>query len=222
MDTADKLSDWVRRLQALLSRNELYSQRQQARARYCPQLSYGRHFAPPGPTARTAAVMILLEFPSPGANWQSGSIPLTVRPPNLVDHPGQISLPGGRVEEAESAYDAAIREFCEELGVEEFPGEVIGPLFPMWGFNSNYFLTPFLAIRKHIVEYRPCSREVARLIHLPVAELLKDEQPSQRCFSRGSVSWNAGVFNYQEDCIWGATAMILAELAAILKQVAVA
>ena len=92
----------------------------------------------------------------------------------------------------------------------------------MWVFNSDYYLTPYLAVRILAVEYRPCSREVSRLIHLPVVELFKANPLSQRRCSRGRASWNARAIVYQQDCIWGATAMILAELAAVLRQVAVA
>jgi len=161
--------------------------------------------------------MILLQQPHRNSPWQDCFLPLTVRPLDLADHPGQISLPGGRLEGGESPQEAAEREFCEELGVHEFPGSVLGSLLPMWVFNSDYYLTPYLAVYSGPIDYCPCSREVVRVIQLPVSELLKVNQPSLGSFSRGCVNWHAGVFQYEQDCIWGATAMILAELAAVLR-----
>lgn len=212
--------NWPDRLEQLLLQNELLQQRQQSRARYCPDLSYGRHFAPPVPSARPAAVMILLEQPEPGAHWSRCTIPLTVRPDDLADHPGQISLPGGRLENVETYQEAATREFQEELGLDRFPGRVLGELLPLWVFNSNYRLRPFLAVHAGRLDYSPCQREVARLIHLPVAQLLLESTTvTHDVFSRGSVRWKAGVIRYQCDQIWGATAIILAELAALLRGV---
>lgn len=212
--------NWPDRMEQMLLQNQCLPQRQESRARYCPDLSYGRHFAPPIPSAKSAAVMILLEQPEPGAHWSQCTIPLTVRPDYLADHPGQISLPGGRLEDSESFEQAAKREFQEELGLDRFPGRILGPLLPMWVFNSNYRLQPFLAVHPGRLEYTPCQREVARLIHFPVAELLNDTATiSHDVFSRGAVRWKAGVYRYQGDQIWGATAIILAELAALLRAV---
>ncbi|MBX3420663.1 MAG: CoA pyrophosphatase [Pirellulaceae bacterium] len=192
-------------------------QRQQARMRYCPQMSYGRHFAPPSPSARPAAVMIFIHQPEPHAHWSRCSIPLTVRPDYLADHPGQISLPGGRLEANETYQQAAIREFSEELGVTPFPGRILGPLLPLWVFNSNYRLQPYVAWHTGNIDYHPCPREVARVIHLPVAELLADSAVRYGTFGRGQVRWQAGLYQLDGDQIWGATAIILAEVAAIFR-----
>ena len=164
--------------------------------------------------------MILLSSPNP-AHWSECCIPLTVRPQHLIDHPGR-SPPGGRLETSENFEQAAIREFCEELGVDRFPGRLIGPLLPLWVFNSDYRLQPFVAIHTGRLDYRPCPREVARVIRLPIAALCGESPPTgdtavqQSRFSRGGVSWRAGIFEYQQDQIWGATAIVLAELAALL------
>lgn len=44
---------------------------------------------------------------------------------------GRWELPGGRVETAESARDALVRECREELAVEVVPGEQLGPDVPL-------------------------------------------------------------------------------------------
>jgi 8-oxo-dGTP diphosphatase len=51
-------------------------------------------------------------------------------PPEAV---GRWELPGGRVEPAESARDALVRECREELAVEVVPGEQLGPDVPLPG-----------------------------------------------------------------------------------------
>src|SRR4051812_44121014 len=81
-------------------------------ARLQPELGYGRHFGPPLPGARQAAVLILL-YRSAG-EW---IVPLTLRPTTMAAHAGQISFPGGSVDDGESVSAAACRELEEELGV---------------------------------------------------------------------------------------------------------
>src|SRR5262245_8724188 len=59
-----------------------------------PELGYGRHAGPAPHTARNAAVILLLF--RRGGIWH---LPLTERPVSLARHAGQISLPGGAVDE---------------------------------------------------------------------------------------------------------------------------
>jgi 8-oxo-dGTP pyrophosphatase MutT (NUDIX family) len=141
---------------------------------------------------------------------------LTVRPKHLPDHPGQISLPGGRLEQGESRQDAAMREFAEEMGVP-LEGEIIGTLQPVYVFNSNYFVHPFLAISDRSLCYRPCRYEVARIIHLPIKRLIDPSLLSFADFHRGLVQWRAKAIRYGADQVWGATAVILGELSAVLE-----
>lgn len=185
--------------------------RHRGRSGFSPSLSYGRHFGPPSVTAKQAAVMIAIEPRE--AVW---SIPLTVRPNQLPDHPGQISLPGGRLEGQESHLEAAHREFAEELGAT-LTGRVVGELQPIYVFNSDYYVRPFVAVCDQQLNYRPCRQEVERVIHLPLNVLRDATLHSQRCFSRGLMHWRARVISYGNDLIWGATAVILGELAVVLQ-----
>ena len=186
--------------------------RHAGRMRFSPSLSYGRHFGPPAPTAKQAAVMIMLEATNSG--W---TIPLTERPKHLPDHPGQISLPGGRVEAGESHLEAACREFAEELGTASFPGEFVGELQPIYVYNSDYFVRPFVAVCDQRLAYIPCEREVERVIHLPVEQLLDDSRLTEQVFRRGDASWHAKTIHCEDALIWGATAIILGEFARILQ-----
>ncbi len=178
---------------------------------FSPSLSYGRHFGPPLPSARQAAVMILLE---PGND--SWSIPLTVRSNHLPDHPGQISLPGGRLEAGESFQQAAEREFGEELGCVPFPGQVVGALLPLYVFHSNYYVQPIVAISHRRLEYVPCAREVTEVLQLPITSLSNSIAQPPQDFERGLVTWTAPTITCGNARIWGATAIVLGELLALL------
>jgi len=202
-------------LQQALAEPGLLCARQSVRAKFGPALSYGRHFGPPAPSARQAAVLVLLE--PRGGEW---TIPLTVRPDHLPDHPGQVSLPGGRLEAGESHQQAAEREFFEELGCQLSPAQILGELLPLYVYGSDYYVRSFVAISQRLYDYRPCPREVAQVVHLPLAALVKPGLPHEQQFTRGLATWTAPTITGGGAIVWGATAIILAELNALLQSFA--
>ncbi len=202
-------------LSLALDNDRLLRERQRSRAAFSPYLAYGRHFGPPLHNARPAAVMLLVEATSL-ADWPEWRIPLTVRSNHLPSHPGQISLPGGRVEVGESLVQAALRELSEELGIPNFNGQVIGPLQPLYVYNSNYQVTPFLAVCDQLENCLPCVQEVDRVIHLPLQSLMAASPKKTAYFSRGLAEWQAPVIAIGEDEVWGATAIVLGEFQALL------
>jgi 8-oxo-dGTP pyrophosphatase MutT (NUDIX family) len=184
-----------------------------ARARYQPELSYGRHFGPAPANARPAAVLLLL-YPKAGT-WH---LPLTLRPAHLLAHAGQISLPGGTVEPLERSEDAALRELSEELGVGPQGIKVLGQLSTLYLYRSNYLIEPWLAATDCAPDWQPNMAEVAELLEVPLAALgaPSSTQIEQRQ-DRGIV-FRAPAFRWQQHSIWGATAMILAELVALVDE----
>jgi 8-oxo-dGTP pyrophosphatase MutT (NUDIX family) len=56
-------------------------------------------------------------------------------------HPGQWALPGGRLDEGETAEVAALRELSEELGLALAPDSVLG-LLDDYSTRSGYRITP--------------------------------------------------------------------------------
>ncbi len=174
-----------------------------------PRLSYGRHQGPPSPTARPAAVLVAL--------WQSEDqwhIPMTVRQPHLASHSGQISLPGGAIEKNESPGQAALREAHEELGIAPQDVQLVGALPPLYLYNSDYLVTPLVARLRREPLWHPCRHEVAELFHLPLPWLGEQpiRPPHKTVMRRGHNEFSVPCFRYQGRVIWGATAMILAEL----------
>lgn len=211
---------WVEHITHRLGLSELAHLRRSGRQAFSPSLSYGRHFGPPRRASKAAAVMMMLEPISSSSRATTEvagyAIPLTVRPMHLPDHPGQVSLPGGRLEGNETYQQAAEREFCEELGLREFPGQVIGELSPLYVYNSDYFVRAFVATCPEPLVFKPCDYEVQEVVRLPLATLLDVDSYSAESFSHGNVHWHANTILAGNTTIWGATAIMLAELATVI------
>ena len=175
-----------------------------------PELAYGRHHGPVPESARRAAVLLMLE---PGrAGW---SIPAMLRPATMKTHAGQVSLPGGMVEQGESALITALREFQEELGAETAAVQVIGSLAPVFVFISNFAITPIVAISHQPLVLRPSPDEVDEVVHLPLAQLVDPACRDSHLIRRGGLVFRAPCFAIARQQVWGATSLILAEFAAL-------
>lgn len=185
-----------------------------AQARFEPELSCGRHFAPPRPDARAAAVAVLLYRQD--KDWY---IPLTRRVATLAAHAGQISLPGGTAEPGETPEDAALRELREELGIAREGIELLGRLSPLYLFVTNYSITPCVAAIDARPPFTPEPEEVAELIELPLGVLLDPAARGHHVHENRGLRMLVPHIAWRGHKIWGATSMILGELAAALEEV---
>ncbi len=193
-----------------------------AQARFAPDLGFGRHFAEPPADARRAAVIAVLycakELTSrPESVLSPWRIPLIVRPEHLEHHAGQVALPGGMIEEGESSGDAALRELHEELGVPRAGIELLGELSPLYVFASDNFVVPWVAIASFEPTFILNVDEVAAVVELPFANLLEESHIGSEIRKQNGLGFRAPFFRCGPHRIWGATAMILGELAAIVE-----
>jgi 8-oxo-dGTP pyrophosphatase MutT (NUDIX family) len=180
-------------------------------ARMAPQLTYGRHAGPAPCTARAAAVLLLLF--RRGDRWH---LPITERPVSLAHHGGQMSLPGGAIDDGETASDAAVRELREELGVTS-EVQLLGRLAECYVFASDFTITPWLAVAEREPQWRPHAGEVQSVVELPIEVLLQAEAIGRLTIERGPLVFHAPCIRFGEARIWGATNMILSEFADILR-----
>lgn len=175
-----------------------------------PRQGWRPNHVPAG--ARPAAGLILL--------YARGGAPhllLTVRAGGLPQHGGQVSLPGGKVEPAETIPAAALREAAEEVGVEASRVRLLGSLSPLYVFVSNFALHPVLGVAAAHPAFRPRSAEVRRVLEVPLAELLAaGRRPRRGILRRREGAARVAYLELRDERVWGATAMILAELLTML------
>jgi 8-oxo-dGTP pyrophosphatase MutT (NUDIX family) len=135
---------------------------------------------------------------------------LTERSPGEHRHAGQISLPGGQIDENESIEAAALREAYEEVGVEAESVTVVAELPRLWIPVSDFLVTPVLAWwhAPHPVRPRELA-EVSRVARLPVSVLV---DPANRLQIRHPSGYTGPAFQVDDLLIWGFTAGVLATL----------
>ena len=90
---------------------------------------------------------------------------------DMSRHAGQMALPGGRLHEAESAEECAMRELQEELGLSVKSQDVVG-LLDDFDTRSGFTITPVVIVcGAEPAALRPSKFEVAQLFVVAIPEL---------------------------------------------------
>jgi 8-oxo-dGTP pyrophosphatase MutT (NUDIX family) len=168
------------------------------------------------PAGATDGAALLLIYP----HDETLHVPLTVRGSGLRNHTGQVSLPGGRVDDGETFEQAALREAQEEIGVDPATVEILGPLTPLHIPVSGFLLHPIVGITSMRPAFQRAEWEVARIIEAPIATLadpaVVKREMRTRVVKGESIDVEVPYFDIDGEKVWGATAMVLAEFCAIL------
>jgi 8-oxo-dGTP pyrophosphatase MutT (NUDIX family) len=174
---------------------------------------------PPAPDhePRRGGVLILLY---PADDSEDLHLVLTRRTDKVGNHRGQISLPGGRVDPDDlSTARTALREACEEIGVCDDDLRLLGELTPLYIPPSDFTIHPHVAFLHRRPQFHPQPDEVAEVLEVPVSYLLDQNHILEEDWIiRGEVR-RVPFYHIHDSKVWGATAMVLAELAAVLEGV---
>lgn len=149
---------------------------------------------------RRAAVLLLLYD-----RLGEAHLLLTKRSDHLPSHPGQVSLPGGGREPRDrDLMHTALRETEEEVGIDRAQVRVIGRLDDVNTMGTGFIIRPYVGVADTAPTPRPADAEVARIIEVPVAEVLQVD---------AGLPPNAGIalmrYPLDGEDVWGATARIL-------------
>ncbi|MCE7946134.1 MAG: CoA pyrophosphatase [Chloroflexi bacterium CFX4] len=134
-------------------------------------------------------------------------------------HSGQISFPGGKREQGESAAQAALRETYEELGIALDTVEVLGNLTELYIPPSNYLVQPIVGRYAAQPCWQPKEDEVAEVIEVPLRLLFDDSLKGAEETVRYGYPFRIVYYNLFGHKVWGATASILSELEMRLRTV---
>jgi 8-oxo-dGTP pyrophosphatase MutT (NUDIX family) len=169
----------------------------------------------PSPTARPAAVLVLL---FPDATGEARVV-LTERVAYDGHHSGEVSFPGGKAEPGDAdAAATAIREAIEEIALDPVTAgvRVAGWLDVVFIPVSDFRIQPVVALAEREPVLDPNPHEVARILTPPASAFLPDA--GIEIVERTIGNWPLRYGGYQVDGlhVWGATARILGQLGALL------
>ena len=174
-----------------------------------------KEFIPEGLQPRLGSVLILF-YPEAGKIRTV----LMQRPDYEGTHSGQISFPGGKFEEQDADLArTALREAQEETGADCSCVEILGKLTELYIPPSNFHVHPFVGFTATAPVFSPDPTEVAELIHVDLEELTRTgiERSMIRFNKTLNKEMETPYFEIQGKTVWGATAMMIAELRAIIS-----
>ncbi len=141
----------------------------------------------------------------------------TKRSEQVKYHKGEISFPGGVVdEEYKELIRTALREAFEEIGLKENDVQIIGVLDDIVT-TTQFIVTPIVGLFPYPYPFRVSEVEIAELIEVPLSFLLAGENLSEREFSRGGQQEIIYFYQYGNHTTWGATARILKQFLDVIS-----
>jgi len=170
--------------------------------------AYGDQDARPDPTFLKAAAVLVPIVTRP----DELTVLFTRRTAHLKAHSGQISFPGGRIEQSDASEQAAaLRETDEEIGVAAASIEVIGRLAD-YHTRTGFRVTPVVGLVSVPFSLRVDAHEVDEVFEVPFSFLLDpaNHQLHSRELQGRQVQYYA--IPYRDYYIWGATAGMLVNL----------
>ncbi|ENK1243414.1 CoA pyrophosphatase [Clostridium sporogenes] len=179
---------------------------------------------------KRSSVMILLNKVGENIN-----IIFEVRALTLKNQPGDVCLPGGKIEKGESPLEAALRETVEELNIDKEKIKIMGQM-DYFISPYNFFMHPFVAMVEDAVMV-PNKEEVDHIFEVPIEFFLEN---SPTCYEVDIVPSIKGDFpfslikngknykfgkgtipeyfyQYEGKVIWGFTALIVKNFIDIIK-----
>ncbi len=180
-----------------------------------PDVTPEQRTPPPGMTPRIAAVLVLI-YPVDGVLH----VLLTRRTEQLRGHSGQISFPGGRRDPGDESFThTALRETCEELGICEADLDILGQMTTIYIPPSNFQVTPTVAYIPALPSLKPSPDEVAEVFGFALPDLLNPAFKREEIWTLNGVRRPVRFYQVGEHKVWGATAIMLAELEYRLRAV---
>lgn len=164
------------------------------------------------PPINSAVMLLLVPY------LEDWAIPFIQRSPVGKYHGGQIALPGGKAEPEDiNILGTALRECHEEIGVKPEDITIMGRLSDVYIPLSNFNITPFVGTIPKMPNFVLSKREVEEVIIIPLNELFDDKNKTSHLLYRHDQQIVAPGYKIGDHFIWGATAMMIAELETLFK-----
>jgi len=164
------------------------------------------------PSLRPAGVLLVVY-----AKDEDHSVLLNKRTELVEHHKGEISFPGGSMDDDdESLMHTALRETHEEMGIDPSDVEMLGQLDDMPTI-SNFLISTFVATIPYPYDFKPSEIEVAEVLEVPISHLRSEQSwRDEARFHEGELQVSRS-YVYQRHVIFGATAKVLANFLKVVE-----
>lgn len=159
----------------------------------------------PPSDSRQAAVLVPL-YVDTGELWTL----LTRRSEELPTHKGQIAFPGGKVEEGEELWQAALRESEEEIGLDGKRVLELGHLDEA-DTPSGFRIMPCVGVVPFPLVTEP-NGEIDEIFPVPISAFANPRMIEDRVVTIDGVSRQLRIFHIGGRQVWGLTARIIQNL----------
>ena len=135
-------------------------------------------------------------------------------------HSAQIGFPGGKMEAGDADLEAtALREAHEEVGVKPNQVEIIGKLSDLYIPPSGYLVQPYIGYTNDKPNFIRDENEVAQLIEVSADTIMDESIVGKKKIQLGGskLKIKYPFFDVNGHTVWGATAMMISELKAVIK-----
>jgi 8-oxo-dGTP pyrophosphatase MutT (NUDIX family) len=166
--------------------------------------------------ARLGAVLILFYPKENGIHTV-----LIQRPTYDGVHSAQVAFPGGKKEEDDnSLIETALREAEEEVGINTNLVTVAGELTKLYIPPSNFLVTPVVGFCEAQPLFVPQQTEVDEIVEVDLATLTNEKLINEKVIHlQQNISLNVKYYDIYGKTVWGATAMMIAEMNELLKRI---
>lgn len=169
-----------------------------------PCLEQHLSFAPRPRCAEASVLLALTDEAHP-------RVLLTRRSMQLSSHAGEVSLPGGKRDPADTSnIVVALREAHEETGLDPFAVRLLGEL-PSLRARSGIWVKPIIGVIPPDYPLVAQPSEIDRMFYVPLAELLA-RPPQAHLIDLNGLRLAVPSFQIDNEIIWGLTGRILVSM----------
>ncbi|AOE49582.1 CoA pyrophosphatase [Kangiella sediminilitoris] len=141
---------------------------------------------------------------------------LTQRAEHLRHHAGQISFPGGSMDDTDDdLIHTALRETEEEVGIQQHHINVMGKL-PLQPTTTGFLIQPVVGIIPHDMELDLCKDEVSDAFEAPLDFVCDPDNQIHSYREFGGKNYSIYSIPYDGWNIWGATASIIVKFSQLI------